>query len=148
MKSRGLGGMQKRRLLMLIILTAVSASFVTTLAYVNFEETSVYEVIEYPMQVYVDDIVGFNVETDNIHFGIVPPNGKSGREMTVTAGGFRTLVTMMASGEIAEWVAVSDNNFVLSPFENRTVMISVRIPPETKTHYYRNGTMRIIFRKV
>ncbi len=130
-------------LLLVIVLTAVAS--VATGLYV-YDTASIYDVIEYPMEVYVDNIAGFNVDANSIHFGIIPPGSSGGREVTVTAGGYRTRVTFESTGDITPWISVSDNDFFLSPYENRTVTVSVSIPDDVVPLAYRKGTMRIVFR--
>jgi hypothetical protein len=145
-KRRG-HGMNKCFLAVLVLACAICTSAAAFGAYYMLFQAPVYDVIEYPMEVYVDNIAGINLETNIVNFGIVPPGGSSGREMTVTAGDFKTLVTFESSGNIAGWVTVSENGFPLSPGENRTVMIDVSIPKDIVPLAYRNGTLRIVFRK-
>jgi hypothetical protein len=140
-------GRSRSFLLLVLSMAAICTSAAAFAAYYVLFQTPIYKVIEFPMEVYVDSTVGVNVDTDAVHFGIVPPGSSSGRRMTVTAGGFRTLVTFESSGDIAEWVTVSENGFLLEPGGNRTVMIDVAIPDDVVPLAYRSGTLRIVFRK-
>jgi hypothetical protein len=147
-KGRGHGRrMHPGLLTLLLIAIAIGTSAASFAAFHLLFQVPVYDVIEYPMEVYVDNIVGVNVETDVVHFGIVPPGGSAGREMTVTAGDFDTIVTFESSGDIAPWVSVSENGFPPSPLQNRTVTIDVSVPDDIVPLAYRSGTLRIIFRK-
>jgi hypothetical protein len=134
-------------LTLLLTAIAIGTSAASFAAFYFLFQAPVYDVIEYPMEVYVDNIVGVNVQTDVVHFGIVPPGGSSGRDMTVTAGDFPTIVTFESTGDIAPWVSVSENGFRLSPLQNRTVTIDVNVPDDIVPLAYRSGTLRIIFRK-
>jgi hypothetical protein len=146
-KRKTVRGKPKSLLLLVLAMAALCTSAVAFAAYYVLFQASVYEVIEFPMEVYVDNIAGFNVETDIVNFGIVPPGGSSGREMTVTAGDFPTIVTLESSGSIASWITVSDNGFILESGKNATVMIDVAVPGDVVPLAYRNGTLRIVFRK-
>jgi hypothetical protein len=134
-------------LLMAIAVLAMATSGAAFGAYYMLFQTQIYDVIEFPMDVYVDNVVGVNVDTDMVHFGIVPPGNSAGRKMTVTAGGFRTLVTFESTGDIAPWVTISENNIPLESGENATVMIDIAVPDDIVPLAYRSGTLRIIFRK-
>ncbi|MFH0956898.1 MAG: hypothetical protein V1813_03475 [Candidatus Aenigmatarchaeota archaeon] len=146
-KKKPVRGKPGSLLLLVLAMAAMCTSAAAFAAYYVLFQVHVYEVIEFPMEVYVDNIAGFNVETDIVNFGIVPPGGSSGRKMTVTAGDFRTLVTLESSGDIAEWVTVSKNNILLESGANATVMIDVTIPDDVVPLAYRSGTLRIVFRK-
>lgn len=130
-----------------LIIAAAYTSASTFAVYLLLVQVPIYDVIEFPMEVYVDRVVGVNAETDAVHFGIVPPGSSSERKMTVTAGDSRTLVTFESSGDIADWVTVSENNLLLESGRNATVMIGVKIPEDVIPLAYRNGTLRIVFRR-
>jgi hypothetical protein len=148
-QAKGKPGIEKGRGFTIAVLAMAAActSAAAFTAYMLLFQLPVYDVIEFPMEVYVDRIVGINAETDVVHFGIVPPGGSSGRKMTVAGGDFRTLVTFESSGDISPWVTVSENNIVLERGANATVMIDVYVPKDVVPLAYRNGTLRITFRK-
>lgn len=130
-----------------VIFSAALAALILS-AYWFIDTATVYDVKELEMNVYVGRIVGMNVDTDKIYFGTIAPGGGSFRSMTVTAGPYRSLVSIQSTGDISEWVYVSDNNFVIEANESMKVEVSVRIPENEEIPGYRDGVMRIVFRMV
>ena len=130
-------------------IVALSAFLVLILlVYWLLEMTQIYDVKELEMEVYVDRIVGVNVDTDKIYFGTVAPGGSSTRAVTMTAGPYRSLVTIQYTGDISEWVSVSDNNFVVEANQSMRVDVQVKIPENTDVPGYRKGVLRIVFRRI
>jgi len=129
-----------------ILIIIASLSAVATLSafwYLRF--MPVYKVEDLGIDVYVYNKGGFNLDTDAIHFGIVPPGGSGERSMVIRANELRTIIRMETYGDISGWVSVSENNFVLEPYENRTVLVRVAVPEDAKSPDYKKGTMRVIF---
>ena len=138
---------RKKRQTALLVLLFVAVVAVTSLAAWSIFMGSIYQTIELPMEVYVDNIAGFDVSKDQIRFGIVPPGSGSSRMLTVTAADERTLVSIDSNGDITPWIDVSKNNFMLEPGQNTTVEVSVSVPQDVKPLAFRNGTLRITFRR-
>ena len=136
-----------KRYAFLIAVTAALACTATVSAYWMMEIQSVYKVIDMGMDVYVAEPPGINVDTDAVHFGKIPPGASGSRELTVTAGNYDTMVVFEHYGSIAEWTSVSDNYIMLKPNESREVMVQVTIPEDIVPLVYRNGTLRIVFRR-
>ena len=137
----------ERKTAALLIITAFIASILTLTIYWYLEFSTIYEVIELGMDVYVDKMPGLNVDIDAVHFGKVPPGGSGAREMTVTAGDYPTRVSFEHYGDISEWTSVSENDFFLEPNANRSMFVQITIPDDIVPLVYRNGTLRIVFRK-
>ena len=107
-----------------------------------------YDVKEFGMDVYVGTASGFNIDTDAVHFGIVPPGAVSERQILLRAGPFRSLIKIEAHGDIAQWVHVSENNFILEANESRLIFIYATVPEGAKIPDYKKGNLRIRFIKV
>jgi hypothetical protein len=130
-----------------LVFSAVAGVLIALFFYWYMNVLPVYDTVEMGMEVYVDTgVSGFSLDTDAIRFGILPPGGNAVRDMVVTSGPYKSLVTIEYLGSIAEWVSVSENNFVLEPLENRTVGVSLTVPPDNPEKDFRNGTLRIVFR--
>lgn len=137
----------KRKTASLLITAVFVTILLTAAAYWYLEFSTIYDVIELGMDVYVGSNPGINVDVDAVHFGKVPPGASGGREMNVTAGNYPTIVSFEHYGKIAEWTSVTDNNFFLEPNETKSVFVQISIPDDIVPLVYRNGTLRIIFRK-
>lgn len=73
----------------------------------------VVEVHTYPMQVWVEDTVGMNADTDQFYFGALPPGDKSwsGRKATYyNYNDFEVELSAFFSGEMKEWTYLENNN--------------------------------------
>jgi len=93
--------------------------------------------VKYDMDLHVKGAkrVGFNVDTDAVHFGIVPP-GASGERSVVVETDVEARIKIKSSGELAEWVSVSDNDFVLGRDELKKISITASVPTNAKTGKY------------
>lgn len=136
----------RKKLLALVFAAAVS-SMITAAAYIYYDTATIYKTMELGMDVYVDRHPGLNVDADAVHFGKVPPGAGGSRRLTVTAGEYPTVVSFEHYGDIAQWTSVSENDIFLNPQENATVSIHVSVPEDVVPLAYRNGTLRIVFRR-
>jgi hypothetical protein len=132
--------------LLLIVLAAWLSSVLTFLAFHYVYESSIYEIREIMMEVYVQKTPGLNVDHDALRFGIVPPGGRGSRNITIENDEVANIVSIEAHGDIAEWVYVSHNDFYIAPGESMPIRVTVDVPGETPVRSYRNGTLRLIFR--
>lgn len=98
------------------------------------------------MYLTVGDKVGLNVDTDAIWFGIVPPGGIGTKHINIAAEKTGEFVIKL-HGELASWVSVSENNFVLNKGENRSISVLANVPFNAKKGDY-NGTLEVYIRKV
>jgi hypothetical protein len=136
-----------RKVLCMFAVSITASVILTGLTYWFFYEAAIYDVKVLGMDVYVQNIAGFNVDTDAVHFGIVPPGGAGSREMKVTAGEFPTIVTFEYTGDISRWVYVSRNNIFLDANESTSVLLKVMVPEDAAVPGFREGEVRIIFRR-
>ena len=93
----------------------------TYLVYANQPDTS------YDMHLTVANNVGVNADTDAIWFGTIPPEGKGTRQLVFYESG-GTRITIKTAGELASWVSVSDNNFVVEGNTSKTIDVYVSVP--------------------
>ena len=90
--------------------------------------------------------LGFDVAPSGFHFGAMPPGATGLREFNVHDVHEDVLVTISKRGDIAPWVSYP-NNFLVRKNENRTITLSVQVPPDAPLGNY-TGTAQIIIRKV
>ena len=98
---------------------------------------------EIPIQLTVSEIVGFNVGSDALYFGSVPPGASADRVIHVANDRFPFgRVNIKVYGDVAPWTYVTDNNFYLAKNEVKDVGIIVRIAEDASRRDY-NGTLRV-----
>lgn len=98
--------------------------------------------VEYDMYLTVENISGFNTDTDAVYFGAIQPTGGGTKLIDFTNGPSRVYVSIVLSGELAGWVYVSDNNFYMNPFEQKQIKVTVAVPLGAE---YRDYTGKIRF---
>ena len=133
-----------RKLKIFILAVLISIS-VTYSVYWYVYMLPIYDVKEFDMDVYIGNTAGFNIDTDAVHFGIVPPGSGGERKIILKAGPLKTMVKIEAYGEIAGWIQASDNYFILEPNEGRDVTVFVAVPQNAKVPDYKKGKLRILF---
>lgn len=105
------------------------------------------QIIDYKMHMIVGDHIGFDLNRKVITFGMVTPSGTATRYIDLSNGEHNNKVRVTAFGELAKWVTLSENDFVLQPYENKSLKISVFAPADVEFGNY-TGSLRIAFRKL
>lgn len=98
----------------------------------------------------VGDAIGFNVDTDAIHFGTLKKGSGSipYRYFTVSNNGnISRFVNFTLSENMGAWVKISANHFILQPGENKQLKAELDIPSGLMYGTY-NGTLKTSFREV
>jgi hypothetical protein len=119
-----------RKIFRLAILTctiiSVCLGFFTYYYYLPFTTT------EYDMHVWVSGTAGFNIDTDKIWFGIIPPGNAGARYLDLNNSyPYPVNVKFSASGDIAKWVSITDipsNPFILEPNGTKKIRVVVNVP--------------------
>jgi len=119
----------------------------TLLVYWSTSILPTYDVRDIGTDIYVGSVVGFNVGTDAVHLGEVTPGGRALRFINVTAGPFQSMVSIEVTGNISRYITVSENDFVLNPYENRRITVYANIPKDAKPPLFFSGNIRLVFRK-
>lgn len=100
------------------------------------------------MHLRVSDHYGINTDTDKLYFGRVPPLGVAEREIYLHHEYRKPLkISIIASGKLAEWLTIPENNFMLDGYYNKTIKLSVTPPADTEFGIY-EGHLRILFKKI
>src|SRR3989344_1450504 len=111
---------------MLLISAAILSSVGMFLFYSYY---IVYDTKEIDMHLRVSDHYGINADTDKLYFGRLPPGGVAERETYLHHRYERPLkVSIIASGKLAEWLTIPENNFILDSNYNKTIKLSVSPP--------------------
>jgi len=84
-----------------------------------------------PIEVHIPNTttkVGFAADP-NFNFGQVPPTGIAKKEIHVwNENKYPVRVEFRVTGEVASWVYVEDNNFILQPDENKKMNVFLKVP--------------------
>ena len=81
--------------------------------------------------------MGFDLGPGNINFGQIVPGYSASRNITITNTLERpTLTEIESSGEISNYIIVSDNNFILQPNESKNILFSCFPPKDIELREY------------
>lgn len=129
---------------LLLILAVIISTFLTYFFYNSF---MIENIITLDMMVKVNDHFGLNADTDAMKFGMIMPGTSAERSIIVNNNATHPLkVVILKSGYIADWVKISENNFILEENENRQVIFEVYAPENASYGNY-TGEVKIIFKK-
>ena len=120
-----------------IIMLAIAVMIIGVSATVSYYFlTQVVEIKTMPYDFNTTDqmIAGYNLDTDMVHFGVIPLGYQARRYFEITnTHDFPVLVRLEARGDGEEFFAFTDNKFTMQPGENRT--INVFVIPDSIGHF-------------
>lgn len=102
-----------------------------------------YQEIDLFVKVQNSTTGAFNISTDALNFAKTYPGGSSVKRIYMNSLK-RAMVHIEADGEIARFISVSDNNFLIAPNEYRQIEVYLSVPPETVEGNY-SGKLKIYF---
>lgn len=133
------------RFLFLLIAAVVLSAF---FAYFFYNYFIVENIIYLDMAAKVGDHFGLNADADAIRFGMVIPGTSGERSVLISNNAAYPLsVIILKSGDIAGWVDISENNFILKKNESRQIIFWLNAPKNSDFGNY-TGKVQIIFKKV
>jgi len=138
--------MKKNNLFILLFIIVLISMTATILFYSFYTITDVKEI---NMSIIVGDHAGFDVNTEKLAFGMVKPAGNSCiRFINLSNKKYYPLkVYINFYGDLAAWVSVSDNYFMLNPNEEKKLSFTVSAPDGTSYGNY-TGKARFVFKRV
>lgn len=78
-----------------------------------------------PTRFIAGENMGFDLGPGNLNFGKIVPGYSATRDITITnTYDSPTKTTIKASGEISDYIIVSENNFILQPQESKNITFS------------------------
>ncbi len=99
--------------------------------------------INYDYKVKGTHYLGFNADTDALHFGIINQGGKGIRDLELTSSErARVLIKVINADNISP----NRNNFIIEPNQTISVQFLAKVAPDTPTGNY-SGKVRIIFKR-
>ena len=91
--------------------------------------------------------VGFNVGTDALWFGRIPPGAGGSRQMMVANHfAYPREVEIRTEGNVSQWVTVTPSAFPLDSNEGAYVEVSVDVPRNATPAEY-DGMLTVLFRR-
>lgn len=90
----------------------------------------------------IDNVSGFNVDTDAIHLGAIMPGSTGIRNITIRGNNINSLVYLYPAGNITKYVYLSDRIFVLKPNAEKQIIVSAHIPLDASYGNF-TGTLEI-----
>jgi hypothetical protein len=133
-----------RKLAVIIILSIIASFFIGLM----FWSWYIPEQRAAPMQLEISDthLIGFNTDKDKLYFGTVAPEGYAERQTTVVSAQKR-MVVIKIEGDIAPFVAVSENKIILEPGVPKDIFFRATVPPGATAGNY-TGTAYISYHRV
>ena len=96
----------------------------------------------------VSDHSGFDLNKTALTFGLIKPGFTSSRTANITNNfEMPVLVIIKANGDLSEFLIVSENEFILSPNEEKKLSFSVFLPKDILIKDYK-GHVTIIFKRI
>ena len=138
--------MKKLTLFYVVIAICILVSFVVTLF---IDAARVVGVYKYSADVRVIDEqnrIGFNTDTDGLHFGSISSGSGSRRVLILRDIAQDVRVQIVNHGEIASWIS-SENNFILKKGEEKNLSFSLSVPSPIQVGNY-TGEVTIVLRKI
>lgn len=92
------------------------------------EKSDATEIQELPMDLIIGDYTGLTIDTDAIHFGTVDTekNDPRTRLMQISNNNNKTKeIRLTAYGQLSSFVRFSRKSFILGPYENKTIEITI-----------------------
>ena len=135
----------KLKFLVLIIITILLSFTLTSSFYLDY---MLQGVIELDIEMEVGDVVGLDTDTSVISFGIVPLGGSAQRKVEMENTGYKPIKVYISKiGEIAEWVSISENNFILWPSVKKEILFTVNLSEKAGKGIY-GGKARFVLRRL
>jgi len=130
----------------ILFFIAIIAVFLAYIFYINIDTDTI------DMQFEVADKIGFNVGTDAIYFGKTYPNGMAKRTVTIDNNyNFPIHVLIKTDGDISPMVTVSDNDFIVEPYDKKDIIFYADSDGFPLGNYTGKATVtykRALFRKL
>jgi len=129
----------------LFLIVAVMVSCILTYILYNF--FIIENIYTLDMNVKIGYNLGLNVDGDSIKFGKLMPGTSGERSILINNNATYPLrVVILKSGYIADWVKISENNFILKEKESKEVIFEAFAPTNVGVGNY-TGKVKVIFKK-
>lgn len=135
--------MKIKKLLLILFATVLISSAATFNIHSLYRY---YEVREIDMALEVAPKLGMNTDTDMLNFGANYP-GNSCKRFVDISFPEEAEVVIKFEGQLAHWVSVDDNNFILDADENKHLSFLTSIPSDADEGNY-TGKVKFYFKRI
>lgn len=134
------------KFLLLVLITILISFSLTFFFYTHY---ILQDVLELDMKIKIGDAVGFDTNTSVISFGIIPKEGGSSQRPVILNNmeNKPLRVYIKKSGEMAKWVYISEDNFILQGYETKELLFTAIPSKDAEVGAYK-GKVRFIFTRV
>jgi len=144
-KRKGKGMVTKKTRIFLFGFLLIAIVLSILVAKTFFEKPR--SITEYAMELHVvtdPNEIGVDAGPEKLNFGWISPGTTVTRFIKMGNLGQKAKVKLIASGDFADWVSVSENNFVLETGESKEIAIKATVPSGAQPGNY-SATMRVNF---
>jgi len=107
---------------------------------VIYSSYKIFDIYTLPMDVTINNkthIIGFNADTDGIHFGVLSKSSTGKRVVHINnTYDTEVIVVIKKYGELKDLVLITPNNFILQPNEKKDVEFSIQVPENMSVGNY------------
>ncbi|MFH1399344.1 MAG: hypothetical protein ABIG95_04510 [Candidatus Woesearchaeota archaeon] len=136
--------MRSKTIVILIICFALLSITATLVFYSHY---MIYDAKELALDVKVADHMGFNTDTDALHFGIVKSPGAATRFLNISHKYTKPLqVNIQVTGIAGSWLFIENSSFYLEPNISIILPIEINVPENIPFGQY-NGSIRVMFKR-
>ena len=129
------------KLILFLVLIFIMGIILTVLIYNKY---NLLQYREFDLSVKIENgSSSFNTSTEGLNFARMYPGGEVTKRMDIHSLK-RSLVHIEAVGDIASFISVSENNFVMEPDEYKQVEVYLTLPIDALEGPY-TGTLQIYF---
>jgi len=122
----------------------ITVGLISSVLYLQDRER---QVLKTKMHLIVGDNPGFDTNNDYVVFGRVPFGGASTRHINLYNINQTRRVYISASGKLADWVSVTENNFIIGPEEAINIDVTASVPMDAEKGDY-TGTLVMEFLEI
>jgi len=147
MKITALKGSITNRNATIIIMVFLFCLFLGLIFVLPIQNT--YETQELKMDVIVGNYTGINLDTDAVHFGTIKkedPALRMREVVIINSYNESKEVFLSVDGKLSKWAALSENHFILSPNENKSIEVTLKISSEIGSGTY-YGILKAVFKE-
>ena len=137
--------MKLTKFLILLITMIVISTSMTYILYKSYYKKIIVSEFDMDVTILAEGIVGLNVDTDAIHFGIVPKGGGSTRHVNLTNSEDYSVFIYIEKDDslLSSLVRIEPNYFTLEGNEYESVDVKLFVPEDFESGNY-TGKVTVI----
>jgi len=120
-------------------------------SYIFYIQQGIIKVQTIPMDITVIDSgrkMGFNIDTDALHFGTANQGAVVGKTIILNnTGDFPVVIELDTKGPMKYWMEYKKNEFLLDAYSNNTVELRAHVPTGATVKTY-NSTLYVYYKEI